>query len=533
MDGHLGASIQPCPWLNAKEKKVEQFPRYLRDVAAKRTVHVKYLQEPPQYITISHTWGRWRMHDRQPVKITGVPWPVPVNTRFRVEDLPNDLQRLPFSHPYVWFDLLCIPQDGSQEADIEISKQAQICARAASSVVWLNNVKDWKGLENAIHWMIMGYLKEQSSRDMYNINDRVIDNITSKIINASPKTAELLEILPKHKSEFYTFPLSGWFNSLWTLQEVCLRPDMLICSRNWEILTVNSTKPVALDTIIALQNETGNLLRKPIPGPIFELYSVLIRTGLEKLLTMSQQEALALGEQRYCEARRAEAIMSVLGMTEWFNSRLVQLEMFVQDDDLLFEKYPISFVNEVKRNLGAAFFCGVLNQRESFVFDREDQTKIRGTMLPFAPIAGIPKFAYSSYSDQDHFTIKEWEILPNGSVRISRVAVVASTQDSKKDDEPEIFANLVAPLSTDLNGGAEGQLDVPLHHWLQSFHPELEKHAVCLAKTREVSIEGIILMQTPSKREDFVKIGWFTIFSGDHEDGVVRLKVKSCNWRVL
>jgi hypothetical protein len=48
---------------------------------------------------------------------------------------------------------------------------------------------------------------------------------------------------------------TGWFTSQWTLQEACLRPDMLLWDSNWNILEVMPGVPVALEDVIALMNK--------------------------------------------------------------------------------------------------------------------------------------------------------------------------------------------------------------------------------------------------------------------------------------
>ena len=76
----------------------------------------------PDYICISHTWGRWIIDKAPAVDVPGVNWPVPQNTLFRVEDLPDRLEAA-FPGKCIWLDLVCIPQDRSKRALIEIGRQ--------------------------------------------------------------------------------------------------------------------------------------------------------------------------------------------------------------------------------------------------------------------------------------------------------------------------------------------------------------------------------------------------------------------------
>jgi hypothetical protein len=75
-------------------------PYFLWDVQQRQTVLVEELREPPEYIRVSHTWGRW---------LPGVPWLVPPNSKFEVRSLPAEVERA-FASGYVWLDPLCIPR---------------------------------------------------------------------------------------------------------------------------------------------------------------------------------------------------------------------------------------------------------------------------------------------------------------------------------------------------------------------------------------------------------------------------------------
>jgi hypothetical protein len=57
--------------------------------------------------------------------------------------------------------------------------------------------------------------------------------------------------------------LLPWFSSLWTLQEVCLRPDMWICNKSLELLTVKGNGGgalVAFNTIVSLAETVKHTL---------------------------------------------------------------------------------------------------------------------------------------------------------------------------------------------------------------------------------------------------------------------------------
>src|SRR6202011_4505436 len=115
--------FDPCPWL--KESRELGMPFYLWDVQEKKTKEVNAIRRElgvfPEYVAVSHTWGRWKMKDEPWISLAGVPWRIPQNQRFKVQDLPEILQGLWCS--YVWMDLLTIPQIGDQENSAMIKLQ--------------------------------------------------------------------------------------------------------------------------------------------------------------------------------------------------------------------------------------------------------------------------------------------------------------------------------------------------------------------------------------------------------------------------
>ena len=146
--GHIGANIDPCPWLSDEPG----MPYYLWSISESQVIETSTLEEIPLYTAISHTWGRWEKSS-QPVTVEGVyGWLVPENDIFDVKLLPDILRKVPVSTPYIWFDLLCIPQDRSPRALNEIARQAVIFRGAKYAIAWLNTISDWKGLR-ATTWI--------------------------------------------------------------------------------------------------------------------------------------------------------------------------------------------------------------------------------------------------------------------------------------------------------------------------------------------------------------------------------------------
>jgi hypothetical protein len=67
----FGGAVEGCPWL--PEKALSGVPYYLWDLIERRTVIVHGIPRVPQYVCISHTWGRWKLHAKSYSTISEVP----------------------------------------------------------------------------------------------------------------------------------------------------------------------------------------------------------------------------------------------------------------------------------------------------------------------------------------------------------------------------------------------------------------------------------------------------------------------------
>jgi hypothetical protein len=98
------------------------------------------------YTATSHTWGRWIKDTLPPTQVDGVEnWMIPQNFKFEVRELLEMLASFPISTPYLWFDLIYIPQTHS-DPDLmkilkrEIGRQAKIFRRAKVVLAWFNEI---------------------------------------------------------------------------------------------------------------------------------------------------------------------------------------------------------------------------------------------------------------------------------------------------------------------------------------------------------------------------------------------------------
>ncbi|KAL4911453.1 hypothetical protein BDW74DRAFT_8496 [Aspergillus multicolor] len=297
-------------------------PFYLWDVQERCCCITKDLKETVQYTTISHTWGRWKRSDVPPVLIEGVKeWLIPQNTRFNVTDLPSILESAGarLKTRFIGFDLLCIPQDPDSDglkqiARREIARQAKIFRGAEHAVAWLNDVDGWSGLNFVLRYLSIRYVSESN-----NLPSRMLELVKDD----EGEEIELIESdLEYEEDGLPSIHPNGWLSSLWTLQELCLRPDMFFCDRSWQPFSVDGSLETAvrLDDFIALQSISHKVHAReqmkrdsgtsaepnqasddnPIQVDLFGW--VTQSSALFELPSLAREAILSMGNMRYCEA---------------------------------------------------------------------------------------------------------------------------------------------------------------------------------------------------------------------------------------
>ena len=489
----MTASIEPCYWRSSNESRL---PFYLWDKTENRTVTTEGLQSP-RYAAISHTWGRWRLQPSVDADVEGVPWPIPENSLFQVSNLRWLMAQVPTHTRYIWFDLLCIPQNMSDpvfgaRAQIEIANQAEIFRLADIAIAWFNWVPHWSGLQSAVEWLVHLY----ASRDKTSTYRS--DAAFEKATVAASETTHLLSYPPGVEARIEdlekTQP-SSWFTSLWTLQEICLRPEMMLCARDWQPLQLGHAYRVSLDHLIALWlntydsviRERPNLFtsgydtaleeRAKWPIGVTEIALLFEETGMRELPRMSPQTIMILGNQRYCESRRAEAIMSVLDARDWFSEG----KTYEADAEVL-GKYPLPFVQELRNKLRGNFFATA----DTFFTEANDA----GTLLPFSEKSASHRRVMAAMGTEDHPAVETWKICGNGQVLLPQVGIVAAYPPRSNKSE---IARVLCPSG--MPGVPEiGKEEVDLSQFLASFATHQHKYAVCLFLT-STRVNGLILAE--------------------------------------
>ncbi|OJJ55441.1 hypothetical protein ASPSYDRAFT_34368 [Aspergillus sydowii CBS 593.65] len=542
--------LDPCHWLASNE--AVGFPWYLWDIELGCTVRTTEIpSENIRYSIVSHTWGRLRDGEAME-SVCGVPWRVPKITRYDVKLLPQMIKDAGFSEPYIWMDLLCIPQEMSVDWQLaickaELPRQLAIFRNASTAVVWLNDVASWKSTEGAIVWMGLRYLGDDPTgparyTGLYDLDtgcDIAAPNASSP---CGLVKADIIEDAEDTEQEQVP---SAWFTSLWTLQEILIRPDMVLLDKNWQPLAIGNTLLITLDSLVSLAGELSATEDAPIGAE--SLLSMFHDRHLSLLRIESRLVPLVLGANRVSTCPRAPAIMSAMGATNWFRGRTLQQFQSPEEADLLvLGCYPLDFVNEVLDLSGAAFFS-CTTTTATLVMDDDTGTKpapgypLQGTMLPFMPIPanlyqGVLEPGDAQVDDIDHSSVSSWRIHLDGSVTLPTVAIIASNSIELQSscqlkcliqcNDPENITSLHTVWGV-----------LPLYDWIRRFGGDA--HAIC-TRLSEEHIVGIIIHRWANSNS-YVKAGgfsygWPDTFGGpDEENKIVPelLTVLDVNWHVL
>jgi hypothetical protein len=367
----------------------------------------------------------------------------------------------------------------------EIGRQATIFINATQAVAWLKEANDWKGLRSVMCYLSFAFLKEQTikERDGPTIDEMLtafrtlLNDFDLGVCN--PSDTEIR--------------LDPWFESLWALQEVCLRPDMLLYNRHWEPFNVAPTLPATLSDIVALLKSTQNLVDgkgERLPGSAFVLDWAFRFSGMDNLLLMSPTAILSMGYKRYCRRRRAEAIMCAVGVSDWFSDD--------HDDVSATGRYPPAFINAVRAKFGASELFLSMPRRVDVQKARlEEIPKAIGSLLPFGEERDSSTFEYDNfaiYNLIEQPSVRHWTIENSGSVRIP-IAGIISTSYVEHSTPLRVTIHGASPAVTgDIWRGWALQEDVDIQQYLKSYGSWGRTYAVCIQQCPQAS-RGIILTE--------------------------------------
>ncbi|KAI0551687.1 hypothetical protein F4679DRAFT_121819 [Xylaria curta] len=583
--------IGPGLWRNDNSGNVDYYPAYLWSISQKKTIDCSHLPTPkPSYVCVSHTWGRWRTSEM--VDLAGTPWKIPQNTVFGAQNIPASLECLADSidTDFVWFDLVCIPQTREGPlgvtAEREIAQQAAIFRGATQCLAWLNYVGSWKAENHLIDWLSLQYLYLSTSPGLYQVEPYLsrywtLADDNPPQLNRHPSHVRYLgrEAFPSSKwvmfwrklgwkqkardiaGNLYNGP-SAWFSSLWTLQEASVCPYMTLMTRNWIPLRDASGLDITLERLTSLSLVVYMLMRPlvgessspyrghqehlipedidaALPSSAALLYNLIMDVALPVHSQRSRTEILIQGNRRHCTERRAEAIMSAVGVTDWFDPNSEN------EKDLVLAMYPIAFVREAARKCGPEFALAYIQHGGSSRGGHSRLENVRGSLLPFCLLdnrqrrgaSDIKLYPLVVHETVWNSTFDSWTFQLDGSVRITKAAILGEYAGSN--------TSVIQPVRVHLCyqgvSGTMNSQDVALHEWLQAQSKDNWIFAVNIS--REI---GIVLRCLRHKglgsTLTLVKIGAYQIFEsvaqpeiGDWIESkeLDWVEVKEVDWLVL
>lgn len=320
----------------------------------------------PRYNAITYTWGRWKLKSNElphikAIDIGGVDWEIPRihPLRFDVDDFKNLVRRAiepvsltvrissrqnatehkSASTEYIWLDVACIDQRESEpRSAAEVGRQADI----------------FKGAQNVFIWLTDFYFSELQSllKKLNPLDPRGLmgDDFDPWIAsNTHLDTANqvyigLRQLFGDH-----------WFSSLWTLQEVFLRQDGILVSREGKTVSNEFSKDDFnfLD-ILSMYDEMDIFGMKAaghsLTGSLILLSNLSDQVGLTAIYTQSAMVALVASGNRTTtrEEDRVYAIQQIFGLRLGNTntkaapgSTFTRAELEVQLGRELLQSYPV------------------------------------------------------------------------------------------------------------------------------------------------------------------------------------------------
>lgn len=152
------------------------------------------------------------------------------------------------------------------------------------------------------------------------------------------------------------------------------------------------------------------------------------RWELSDLASPSRMSLLIAAESRKSTGPRAEAIMSAVGVTDWFESFRQLHSKAPPQKNLVFGLYPLEFLTEAQHKIGGSFF---LHHRApvNTIADAKLGEPL-GTMLPLAynkKYWQVTQALNLSTTNWSTSLTDSWKIQIDGSVLVKEAAILAGT----------------------------------------------------------------------------------------------------------
>lgn len=288
------------------------------------------------------------------------------------------------------------------------------------------------------------------------------------------------------------------------------------------------------------------------------------------------RERLSIAQRhsfRMLEFWWAEAIMSVIGATDWFT--LERANSLISRDDYILDLYPYQFVQETRNKLGGQLFMSTgrplvhpllwptpFNPRHTMDMRNyaiHDISKVsRGTMLPFGSDRTASYHVWKQdweamtvstafdYWCEDHPSACTWSVCPKGSVIIQSAAIELSQQGticgelSHDGPDTRMGSNVGYEMSfmTVNPSRQQTRLIYKLSDFVNSFRFPGVTHAVCVVDRFHELVHwrsGVVLGgQYFTESKYFVKLGYYSSWRKVKRRGVPEpVPAQAVDWIVL
>lgn len=234
--------------------------------------------------------------------------------------------------------------------------------------------------------------------------------------------------------------------------------------------------------------------------------------------------------------------MSVLDVTRWDR----------QDASLVLGMYPLQFVSDVSQEIGAPFFATQSSRDIGFEAMRKTAEFFpRGSLLPFTLNAAQPvenkTVSKMDYGNEVHHpTVASWIIQEDGSVQISKAAILASTYDCDGAElECHVWLTCDDPFEADAKRNQFADHDSERFHtvdmgkWVRDYFPGSASFAVELCRSPLTGSDGFIsrgllLKEMAEGSRRLVKVGNYGTSNRYFPEGELpATPVREVDWIVL
>ena len=214
---------------------------------------------------------------------------------------------------------------------------------------------------------------------------------------------------------------------------------------------------------------------------------------MQRLLELpSTPFIFVLANLRECTGDRAPAIMSALGITDWYPD---------PESPRILGMYPLSFVREAAAKIGACFY-GIHNHRV-WISDPVGSllpfTKPQGWLTGAMDVREIPPL-----QREDHPAVKDWIINANASVTIKKAGILVA---SGSVNSRYIHSSIAAIVNNRNRETFTGNIV----EWVDTVREGLLTFAVALYDDMYHQ-SGVILQGKIASPMVLVKIGSYTVF---------------------